>query len=92
MSEEKVDPWMTTYSMPVVPAGEKYVMLSGLPEKYKREAWAVISTTNPALATLLRDPVLKTVMNFFDADLLVDASVVPSLPAEPLKGRKRPQL
>lgn len=92
MSEEKVDPWMNSYSMPVVPAGEKFVMLSGLSERYKREAWAVISRTNPALANLLRDPTLKSVMAHFDADLFVDAASVPTLPPEPLKGRKRPQV
>lgn len=90
MSDEKVTPWMNTYSMPVVPQGERLVMLSGLAEKYKREAWAVISSTNPALARLLKEPALKAAMDHFDADLFVDASVVPTMPTEALKGRKRP--
>ncbi|MCU9528505.1 hypothetical protein [Pseudomonas mosselii] len=89
MSDENESPWMSTFSVPVVPRGERYVMLSGLAEKHKREAWAVISKTNPALAHLLKDPNLKEIMRLFDADLLVDASVVPALPSEPLKGRKR---
>lgn len=89
MSNEKEPSWLNTYSVPVVPIGEKYVMLSGLPEKYKREAWAVISRTHPALAQLLKDPFLKEAMHHFNADLLVDASIVPTLPSEPLRGRKR---
>lgn len=64
-------------------------MLSGLPEKYKREAWAEISVKHPALAELLKDPTVKTIMGTFDADLFVEASIVPMLPSEPLKGRFR---
>lgn len=88
MENLTLDPWMLTYSMPIVPKGERYVMLSGLAEKYKREAWAHISQNHPALAVLLRDPELKRIMQAFDADLFVEASIVPTLPQEPLKGRK----
>lgn len=88
MENLKPDPWLLTYSMPVVPKGEKYVMLSGLAEKYKREAWAHISQNHPALAVLLREAELKKIMQAFDADLFVEASIVPTLPHEPLKGRK----
>lgn len=89
MCEENPSPWLKTYSMPVIPKGERFVMLSGLSERHKREAWSAISRTNPALAQLLKDPALKELMQHFDADLFVDAAAVPTLPAEPLKGRKR---
>lgn len=61
-------------------------MLSGLAAKYKREAWAEISRTNPALAQLLKDPLLKQAMAHFD--IFVDSSIVPTMPTEPVKGRK----
>lgn len=89
MSEENPASWMTTYSMPVVPAGERFVKLSGLAEKHKREAWSFISCNRPALAALLKDPMLKELVSRFDADLYVEAGAVPTLPPEPLRGRKR---
>lgn len=92
MADESATSWMNTYSMPVVPKGERLVKLSGLAEKYKREAWEQISSTNPALAKLLKQPELKEAMRFFDADLFVDAKSAPCLPVEPLKGRKRADL
>lgn len=63
--------------------------LSGLAEKYKREAWGHITSTNPALARLLKEAELREAMNFFDADLFVEALSAPCLPVESLKGRKR---
>ncbi|CEK42689.1 hypothetical protein PQBR44_0166 (plasmid) [Pseudomonas putida UWC1] len=89
MADESATTWMNTYSMPVVPKGERYVKLSGLAEKYKREAWGQISSTNPALAQLLKEPELREAIKFFDADLFVEASSAPCLPVESLKGRKR---
>lgn len=89
MSEEKPATWLETYSVPVVPEGERYAMLSGLAESYKRSAWAEITSNHPNLAVLLREPDLKKIMEMFDADLLVEAWIVPMLPPERLKGRKK---
>ncbi|SBW84288.1 Conserved hypothetical protein [Pseudomonas veronii 1YdBTEX2] len=89
MADESATTWMNTYSIPVVPKGERYVKLSGLAEKYKREAWGHITSTNPALARLLKEAELREAMNFFDADLFVEALSAPCLPVESLKGRKR---
>ncbi|MGP0171036.1 hypothetical protein ACSVIJ_04060 [Pseudomonas sp. NCHU5208] len=86
---EKPPSWMESYSMPLLPAGEKLVRLTGLSEGRKKEAWQSITRNHPALARLLQEAELKSVMKAFDADLYVDASVVPSLPVEPLKGRRR---
>lgn len=55
----------------------------------EKEAWQAITRNHPALARLLQEPELKAIMQAFDADLYVDAVVVPNLPAEPLKGRRR---
>jgi hypothetical protein len=89
MSNDNPAPWLETYSVPVVPEGERFVMLSGLAETYKRAAWTEISKNHPALATLLREPDLKMIMEMFDADLFVEAFVAPMLPPERLKGRNR---
>ena len=75
--------------MPVLPEGEKFVRLTGLPENRKKEAWQTITRNHPALARLLQEPELKAIMKTFDADLYVEAHVVPSLPAEALRGRNR---
>lgn len=89
MADDSAATWMKTYSMPVVPKGERLVKLSGLAEKYKREAWGQISSINPALAQLLKERELRETMKFFDADLFVEATSAPCLPVEALKGRKR---
>ncbi|MHC5195176.1 hypothetical protein ACYSUW_15575 [Pseudomonas frederiksbergensis] len=89
MSDDKPGSWLDTYSVPVVPEGEQYVMLSGLAESYKRAAWAEISQKHSELAKLLKEPAIKTIMEMFDADLFVEASKAPMLPPERLKGRKR---
>lgn len=89
MIEDRPATWLETYSVPVVPEGERYVMLSGLAESYKRKAWVEISNKHPSLALLLREPGLKVIMEMFDADLFVEASIVPMLPPERLKGRKK---
>ncbi len=86
---EKPPSWMESYAVPVLPEGERLVRLTGLPEIRKKEAWQAITRNHPALARLLQEPELKAIMQAFDADLYVDAVVVPNLPAEPLKGRRR---
>lgn len=65
----------------------KLVRLSGLSEQWKRVAWSEINTNSPELANLLKEPDLKQIVQMFDADIFVDADLVPSLPQERLKGR-----
>ncbi|MDX2309767.1 hypothetical protein [Pseudomonas sp. On1] len=89
MSTPQEMAWLTTISVPTVQAGERYVRLTGLPDNRKKDAWKTITNNHPGLADLLRSPELKEVVAFFDADIYVDAEVVPALPAEPLKGRKQ---
>lgn len=86
MSEQNAN-WTNSYSIPVLPKGERLVRLSGLPEQRRREAWQTISLQHPALASLLREPELKAIMEAFDAELFVEAYKVPMLPVEALKGR-----
>lgn len=63
------------------------VRLSGLPEGRKKTAWQEIITNSPGLARLLKSQSLRDIQAAFDADLFVEASIVPSLPPERLKGR-----
>lgn len=65
----------------------KWVRLTGLPEARKKTAWLEINQNAPELAQLLKVQCLRDVLAAFDADLFVDASIVPSLPPERLKGR-----
>jgi hypothetical protein len=65
----------------------KLVRLSGLPESRKKTAWLEINQNAPGLATLLKSQSLREIQTAFDAELFVDASIVPSLPPERLKGR-----
>lgn len=81
--------WTESYSMPALPQGEKFARLTGLPDKLKRDAWHAITTEHPSLALLLRDPKLKDMIDLFDAELFVEANIVPMLPVEQLKTRKR---
>lgn len=64
----------------VVEGGEKHVKLSGLPPKYKKLAWMQINERSPALAELLREPLLKAIVSAFEAEIFVDAQYVPGLP------------
>lgn len=91
MSIEIQGTWWETDSVPVVPRGERFVRLSGLAERYRREAWEAISSNDPALAALLKEPLLKEIMMRFDAELFVDPVAVPCLPPEPLKVRSLEQ-
>lgn len=88
MSAPKEMAWLSSISIPIDTSGERYVRLTGLPEARKREAWKTISANHPGLAELLRTPELKAIVEFFDAEIFVDAEVVPELPAEPLRGRR----
>jgi len=65
----------------------KLVRLSGLPESRKKEAWHEINQNSPELALLLKTQGLRELLVAFDAEIFVDASLVPSLPPERLKGR-----
>lgn len=65
----------------------KLVRLSGLPESRKKTAWLEINQNAPALALLLKCQGLRDIQAAFDAELFVDATIVPSLPPERLKGR-----
>ncbi len=60
----------------------RYARLNGLPDRLRIESWKQINQNAPALAVLLRDPLLKAAMTMFEADLFVAASIVPCLPAE----------
>lgn len=89
MSNETQGAWWDIDSVPVVPRGERFVKLSGLAERHRRDAWAEISSNDPALAALLKEPILKEIMRCFDAELFVDPLAVPCLPPEPLRVRSR---
>lgn len=65
----------------------KLVRLSGLPESRKKDAWHEINQNSPELALLLKTQGLRDLLAAFDAEIFVDASLVPSLPPERLKGR-----
>lgn len=56
--------------------------LSRLPDRLRAEAWQQINQNSPALASLLKDPLLKAAIELFDADLYIEADIVPCLPAE----------
>ncbi|MAG65041.1 MAG: hypothetical protein CMK74_04100 [Pseudomonadales bacterium] len=60
--------------------------LSRLPDRLRTVAWKQINENSPALASLLKEPLLKTAIELFDADLYIDAVIVPCLPAE---GKRR---
>ncbi|HHH9441207.1 TPA: hypothetical protein ACP32N_003144 [Pseudomonas aeruginosa] len=80
--------WLSTISVPTLESGERFIRLTGLPESRRKEAWKTITRERPALAELLRSPGLQAVVAFFDAEIFVDTDVVPSLPAERLRGRQ----
>ncbi len=63
------------------------VKLSELPPKYKRIAWTEILASSPALASLLKDPLVSAAIKQFDAELFVGAQFAPSLPVYKLKRR-----
>lgn len=65
----------------------RFAKLTGLPDRLRRAAWSDINQNAPALAELLKDPLLKEAMQMFDADLYVEAGIVPSLPPEWLPGK-----
>lgn len=67
---------------------DKLVRLTELPQSLKHKAWAEIKTNCPPLAELLKDPALKEIVEYFQADIYIDAQYAPCLPPEPLKGRK----
>lgn len=65
----------------------KLVRLSGLPDSRKKVAWHEITQNSPELALLLKTKGLRELLDAFDAEIFVDAALVPSLPPERLKGR-----
>lgn len=64
------------------------VRLTGLPQDRKQQAWSDLKTNSPALCSLLKEPTLQEVIRMFDAELFVDADLVPSLPPENLRPRR----
>lgn len=89
MSAEERSIWSEIESIGIVDASEKLVCLSNLSQARKKKAWHDISESHPSLAKLLLEPGLKEVMDYFDAELFVDASILPDQPVEPLRGRAR---
>ncbi|ELQ8318014.1 hypothetical protein ACM8BJ_24405 [Pseudomonas aeruginosa] len=67
---------------------EKLVRLTGLPQEPKQKAWSEIRTNHPPLAALLKEQALQDLVQFFDADIYVEAELAPSLPVEQLRGRR----
>ena len=67
---------------------EKLVRLTGLPQELKQKAGREIRSNNPPLAALLKEQALQDLVEFFDADIFVEAEHAPSLPVEQLRGRR----
>lgn len=67
---------------------EKLVKLNELPKRLKIQAWNEIRVNSPPLADLLKETELRQVVEFFSANIFIEASLAPCLPPEPLKGRK----
>jgi hypothetical protein len=80
--------WEDTVSVKVLDETHRWARLSGLPAVLKQQAWVDINTNSPALATLLKDPLLQEIVRMFDAEIFVQAELVPGLPVEQLPGRK----
>lgn len=51
---------------------DRYLNLSRMQPEEKRATWQEIKRRNPALAELLRDPILNSLREAFDADVLID--------------------
>lgn len=60
----------------------RFAKLTRLPDSLRAESWKQIKQNAPALAILLKDPLLKAAIEMFDADLYIEAGIVPCLPAE----------
>lgn len=87
MSDKKSQGWMDVESMPDQEDDGKLACISGLPIARKQKAWAEINQNSPGLAQLLRDPLLHQIVEMFEAEIFVEAELVPSLPTTRLKGR-----
>lgn len=81
-----VDSWPEPVN--VLADNEVLVRLTGLPSSLKQKAWAEIKSTSPALAELLKEPLLREIVDRFSAEIFVEAQYAPSLPHERLKGRE----
>ncbi|WGK63409.1 hypothetical protein QAO71_17865 (plasmid) [Halopseudomonas sp. SMJS2] len=60
----------------------RFARLTRLPDRLRTESWKQINRNAPALAILLKDPFLKAAIELFDADLYIEAAIVPCLPGE----------
>lgn len=80
---------MDSWPVPVLihTGKEKLVKLNELPKSLKIRAWNEIQSTNPALANLLREDMLKQVVDFFSASIYIESQYAPCLPQERLRGR-----
>ena len=79
--------WENTISVEVLEETQSWARISGLPTGLKQQAWADINKNSPPLATLLKDPLLHEIVRMFDAEIFVEAEIVPGLPVERLRGR-----
>ncbi|MPQ69251.1 hypothetical protein GC387_21845 [Pseudomonas sp. MWU12-2323] len=66
---------------------EKLVRLSDLPKSLKLKAWSEIKSSSIALADLLKDTAFRDVVQYFSADIFIEAQHAPCLPQERLRGR-----
>lgn len=80
--------WEDTVSVKLLDETQRWARISGLPALLKQQAWADINKNSPPLATLLKDPLLQEIVRVFDAEIFVQAELVPRLPVEQLRGRK----
>ncbi len=85
-SQSGLDSWPVPVK--VFEGAEKLVRLTGLPQELKQKAWREIRSNHPPLAALLKEQALQDLVEFFDADIFVEAEHAPSLPVEQLRGRR----
>jgi hypothetical protein len=90
MEDEIASSGMSSWPVPVriYEGNEKLVRLNGLPQGLKQQAWAEIRANCPPLANLLKEPTLQDVVQYFSADIFVEAHYAPCLPPERPRGRK----
>jgi len=80
--------WEDTVSVTVLDETQSWARISGLPAELKQQAWADINKNSPPLATLLKDPLLQEIVRVFEAEIFIQAELVPRLQSEQLRGRK----
>ncbi len=89
MSAKATLPWTASESINTLPLNGRYVCLSTLPKGLKQQAWGVLVSQQPGLAELLQSAELKAVVQYFDAEIYVEAEMLPGLPSDFLKSKSR---